>query len=62
MVELKRKELVQWLGISDRTLNRWIKRNLPYTLIKEGYQKYQVFDTEQVIQWMNQQSKEVKSK
>ncbi|WP_435923779.1 hypothetical protein [Paenibacillus sp. DYY-L-2] len=62
MVELKRKELVQWLGISDRTLNRWIKRNLPYTVVRESYQKYQVFDTEQVIQWMNQQSKEVKSK
>lgn len=62
MVEIRRKELVKWLGISDRTLSRWIKRKLPFTLVKEGYLEHQVFETEEVLMWMNQQSKEVKRK
>jgi phage terminase Nu1 subunit (DNA packaging protein) len=62
VVELRRKELVKCLGISDRTLSRWIKRKLPFTLVKEGFLEHQVFDIEEVLLWMNQQSKEVKRK
>lgn len=60
MAELRRKELVKWLGVSDRTISRWIKRKLPHTVVVEGYLKHQVFDTTKVIEWMSQQSKEEK--
>lgn len=52
---MDKKELAKELGVSPRTLWRWIDKGMPHVMEYKGLRPIMKFDIEQVKEWLKQQ-------
>ena len=50
-------DLAREFGVAHTTIYNWIDRGLPYSEVEQGTKKVKRFDTDEVKEWIKENSK-----